>query len=314
MTYLSPIRQGGEAEWLAPWGQEPGRLWSLWDIMKPFYADQFFQLGARLEEFSGPFWRKVPIWLIRRNNWIHNTWGWARPQFTAETQSWVKTLFLTLREDCVDLDLDASVATIDRLLPLLAEKNVRWREVFEMSGDLKLRLHDQLKNRKFLHLNAAESGYYEAPTKGWDDVVKMLPSAAYDIEEASKCFALSRSTASAFHSIRCLEAGIRAASRSLGIADPTKGAERSWMKALGSIKAEVDKRWPSSGPARLSGDGRFFEEFYGALSGMQNPYRNATMHLDHNYTADEAEHIFLVVKGIMQKVASRMDEMGEPKA
>jgi hypothetical protein len=32
------------------------------------------------------------------------------------------------------------------------------------------------------------------------------------------------------------------------------------------------------------------------------------------YTDDEAEHIFLAVKGFMKILASRVDENGEPKA
>jgi hypothetical protein len=32
------------------------------------------------------------------------------------------------------------------------------------------------------------------------------------------------------------------------------------------------------------------------------------------YATDEAEHIFGAVRGFMKKLASRMDEEGEPKA
>jgi hypothetical protein len=82
---------------------------------------------------------------------------------------------------------------------------------------------------------------------------------------------------------------------------------------LNAIKVELDKRWPLSSN-KLSGDGRFFEEAYAALAAMQNPYRNATMHLDHKYTEDEAKHIFEIVKGFMRKLAERCDENGNPKA
>lgn len=64
----------------------------------------------------------------------------------------------------------------------------------------------------------------------------------------------------------------------------------------------------------MTGDGRYFEEAYGALSGIQNPWRNATMHLDQKYTTEEAQHVLDMVGGFMRKLASRCDEMGEPKA
>jgi hypothetical protein len=64
----------------------------------------------------------------------------------------------------------------------------------------------------------------------------------------------------------------------------------------------------------MSGDGKIFDEIYGALSGMQNPYRNATMHLDQKYTCEEAGHILEAVKGLMARLAARMNENGEPFA
>jgi hypothetical protein len=99
----------------------------------------------------------------------------------------------------------------------------------------------------------------------------------------------------------------------LGIPDPIKVADRNWGAALRLIKTEIDRRWPNS-THRLTGDGQTFDELYGALAGMQNPYRNATMHLDKVYTEEDASHIFEVVRGLMKRVASRCDEDGEPKA
>ncbi len=59
---------------------------------------------------------------------------------------------------------------------------------------------------------------------------------------------------------------------------------------------------------------RSVEETYAALAATQNPYRNATMHLDHKYTEDEAQNLFEIVKGFMNRIADRMDENGDPKA
>lgn len=145
------------------------------------------------------------------------------------------------------------------------------------------------------------------------DVHSKFPSLIYDIEESSKCLALGRTTASAFHSIRSLEGGITAISRCLAIPDPTKGADRNWGALLGKIKIEIDRRW-SGGSSRFSGDGAIFEGLYGVLQAVQNPYRNATMHLDNKYLEDDAKHIFEMVSGIMRKIASRMDELGQPYA
>jgi hypothetical protein len=175
-------------------------------------------------------------------------------------------------------------------------------------------MQDALKDRAFLVIENKDHDLFQQSSPLFGDVVAAkFPSLIYEIEEAGKCLALDRSTASAFHSIRCLEAGIRALARSPGIPDPTRGADRSWANLLRDVKAELDRRWPPS-TGRMNGDAKQFDETYAALAGMQNPYRNSTMHLDEKYTPDEARHIFAVVKGFMQTLANRMDEDGLPLA
>jgi hypothetical protein len=162
-------------------------------------------------------------------------------------------------------------------------------------------------------LSLREAALVENPTKGWENAARQFPSAVYDIQESSLCLAMERSTASAFHSIRLLEAAICGLARCLGIPDPTKAAERNWGKILKTIKDEMDRRWPTT-TDRMSGDGEFFEAAYAGLAAMQNPWRNATMHLAQKYTENEAANLYEVIRGFMGKIASRMNEDGEPKA
>lgn len=140
-----------------------------------------------------------------------------------------------------------------------------------------------------------------------------FPSAGYEVAEAAKCLALSRSTACVFHLMRTTEVGIRAVARCLSIPDPTKPAEKNWGEILKAMKSGLDSRWPTASQ-KMGGDGQFIESVYVSLGGIKNPLRNATMHVDAVYTEEEAETIFILVRGFMKKIASRMDENGEPKA
>jgi hypothetical protein len=133
-----------------------------------------------------------------------------------------------------------------------------------------------------------------------------------DIAEGAKCLALGRGTAAVFHFVRCLEGAIRAVHGSLGLPDPTTGAQRNWSNVLRAITEEMDKRWPKK--SRLSGDSVFFEKVVAALTAMNNPYRNETMHLAAKYTPEEAAHIQELVGGLLRLVAERMDENGFPLA
>ena len=204
-------------------------------------------------------------------------------------------------------------AQIDRLFGIFRTTSNPDAILSEIN-DLRRRILDQSSLIYCLSLSRRERDFYDAkePRFGKDVAAKFL-GVAYEIDEAGKCIALERSTAAAFHAIRCLEGGIRALSRCLVIPDPTRASDRNWGAILKSLKDEIDKRWPGSS-TRLHGDGQFFDNAYAALAAIQNPWRNATMHLDQKYTLDEAQNIFEVVKGFMTRLASRCDENGDPKA
>lgn len=141
-------------------------------------------------------------------------------------------------------------------------------------------------------------------------------SVAFDLDEAAKCFALGRATACVFHLMRLMEIGIRAVARCLGIPDPTKPAERNWGTILRAIKEDLDAHVGQQ-PTKvwsIATDKEFFEGAYASLDAVRVAWRNPTMHIENKYTDDEAEHVFVAVKGFMMKLASRCDENGDPKA
>ena len=229
-----------------------------------------------------------------------------------DRDAFINLLKTVLKPELERYGLELSLLQCSRLIKAF-EEGAEPGSIQSMVEDLRSRTFDELDNGYFLHLTNEESKLFEPAIPHFGiDVQTKFPSATYDIEEAGKCAALGRSTASAFHSIRCLEAAIRAICRCLGIPDPTKGSDRTWSAILHKVTEEMDKRWPKSG--RLSGDGEFFEKVVGALAALQNPYRNATMHLDEKYTEAEAKHILGMVGGLMRIVASRMDEQGLPLA
>src|SRR4051812_31845349 len=109
-----------------------------------------------------------------------------------------------------------------------------------MFTDLTTRATDQLKSRLLLAIPPENKEFYVQSRLLFDQqVADKFPSLEYEIAETGKCLVLSRSTASVFHSIRCLEASIRALARCLGLSDPTTGAERNWNTMLTKIKNEL---------------------------------------------------------------------------
>lgn len=175
-------------------------------------------------------------------------------------------------------------------------------------------ISDDIKSSIFLMLPSDVRSLYEQSEPHFGREVEVgFPCLLYDIDEAGKCLALERSTASAFHSIRCLEAGFVAIWRCLGVPDPIAGYERNWSNRVKRVAEKIEEKWPKK-LGRMSDEAKFFDKIIGTFQAMQNPYRNNTMHFDEKYTVEEAEEIFLLVKGVMKRVASRMDENGLPLA
>jgi hypothetical protein len=175
------------------------------------------------------------------------------------------------------------------------------------------RLTDELRLIYLYGVEAKNVKYLEPkePLFG-KDFQSAFPSAAFELDEAGKCLALDRSTASVFHLMRMMEIGLRAMSACLALPPPTKAGDRNWGSMLRAVNASIEAK-TKAGTWR-GDDKATFAELYASLEAVRIAWRNATMHVENKYTDDEAEHIFITVKGFMKKLASRCDENGIPLA
>ncbi len=177
-------------------------------------------------------------------------------------------------------------------------------------------LHYESPLKNALILPPGMEDYYEpsSPLFGIE-VQNRFPAATYEIEEAGKCVAVGRSTAAVFHLMRVMECGIYAVARCLGITDPVRGSDKNWGRILQKIHDERLSRNASAtrGWTNLD-DKAYFDGAYATLDAVRNAWRNTTMHVENKYSGEEALHIFVAVRAFMMKLASRMDQDGQPLA
>jgi len=140
-----------------------------------------------------------------------------------------------------------------------------------------------------------------------------IPSAVYDLEEACKCLAMARSTASVFHLMRIMEVLLRAIHACLGLPSPS-GSDKNWGSMLQAIKATMTARNSNANAGWAAGDRQFFEDLYASIDAVRVAWRNTTMHIERRYDNDEAHHLLQVVKALSKKLANRCDEDGKPFA
>lgn len=217
-----------------------------------------------------------------------------------------------LKSSCETMAVLSTTDAVERLSEAVNSKSRSYRNIDELVRDVEMGLADDLKRVNMIVLDPKHAAFFSnAMTTFGVDVNSKFQSALFEIDEASKCFALGRWTATVFHLMRLLEINIRAISRCLGVPDPTKPSQRNWGHILKTIDTAIKNK---RGQWSIADDEEFFDGVYILLDRVRNNWRNSTMHVENKYIEEEAREILDSVRAFMKKVASRLDEDGTPFA
>jgi hypothetical protein len=275
------------------------RLWSLWEMLTEVGAIWFTECQRAFQEVQAYFAKPE----------------YAEKESTGADYEWlVDNLFMYFADNMLHhIHLPATSNMMDQI-ETECFAHASYAEIARWLWALERCWTSELQSTFLFSLAGASSRYFapNEPLFGAEFQTKYI-SSLFELDEAGKCLALGRPTASVFHLMRLMECGLRAVAQCLGIPDPIKPADRSWGVILKAVRAGIDDKW-STVAERAAGDGAIFDDLFASLDAVKNPWRNATMHVERKYTEDEAEHIFIAVKGFMMKLASRCDESGDPKA
>jgi hypothetical protein len=288
-------------------GISPGRLWSLWDMLKinarGFYRTLLNVHAAQL--------------LVEERK--KDTDAYLAPIADQKLLDDLLRRAKLFQGHALNLGAPVTASLAEHhIWTIGSNTKPSQKELVEAYNNLIITLEHELSTIFLFAIEAEKKRYFEPkePLFGPPFAAKFQTMGMFELDEAAKCLALGRPTAAVFHLMRLMEIGIRSVSRCLRIPDPLKPADRNWGNILREIKADIDAHSgnkPSKAWA-LPEDREFFESAYASLDAVRVAWRNTTMHVENKYTDDEAEHIFLATKGFMKKLASRMDEDGEPKA
>ncbi|MGA2270227.1 MAG: hypothetical protein ABSH44_17280 [Bryobacteraceae bacterium] len=199
-----------------------------------------------------------------------------------------------------ELNLAVCVGIANRFYQAYKKSIPTYRQVGEDIRALQLAFDVELETRRFFFVPDERAGYYSSDVLPWDralgkrmeffgPVIAAFPSAEDDIREAGNCFALDRPTATVFHLMRVMEAGLKAVSKALGVA---------YSSNWGACIADIEKQGQQSDP--------FFKEAVAYLRSVKNVWRNPTMHIERMYSEPEAERIFQAVQAFMVHLATQL--------
>lgn len=180
-------------------------------------------------------------------------------------------------------------------------------EISDRVGILRDRFDDELKGLAFLHLKSGAFEQYGDPFRLWGIAADNFRSAVYDMEEASKCFALQRFTASVLHSMRVLEAGLRVSAITLGVTFE----EKEWQKILNDLQGELNRResLPSAQkPSNWKDERQFYSEAFLEFKYFKDAWRNYAAHGRTSYDEERAEVVRSHVASFMRHLATKLKE------
>lgn len=128
-------------------------------------------------------------------------------------------------------------------------------------------------------MGAGEAALYERPEIIFEHSASAaFPSAEVDMDEAVRCFALERYTASVFHCMRVMEVGLAALSRALNL-----DLSENWNRALDLIEKDIRSRNSSAHDPSWREDERFYSGAAVHFRLIKNAWRNHVIHKQDHY-------------------------------
>jgi hypothetical protein len=251
-------------------------LWSLWNIMERFFAENFFLLfdvlNSRERDTRLSFWR-----------------------LSTNDLKLVETV-LRFESSCKRLGLNASAAQISEIKFYQEQGGLTVGKFRDMCVDLHRRLQHELEDRVFFALSPEEAHEY------WKkkDILSPEVSAKYpaelldDFEEAGNCMATGRYTASVFHLMRVMETAVKRLAQRHQVTLPD---DLHWGGILSAIKPAIEGMPKSSDAERQLRNQH--SEVFSLLYHVKQAWRNDTMHPKRTYTANQAKEIFAACKSYL---------------
>ena len=214
-----------------------------------------------------------------------------------------------------NLGLAASKASLEKIVTELKKENCTFGSLIDPSDEFIGRLVDETKSRAFFALNPREVELHNSPRKGWEKIIGRFPSTLDDVEEASKCYALSRYPASIFHSLQIVEAALIEFGKFIKVKDPKSG----WTAVSGALSKIMKKEWKEKSQFEKKNHA-FLEQVHGTVEGLKNAWRNKISHADgklilvtKEYSPEVAEEIIFATRAFARRIAEGIPPMKKPK-
>ncbi len=221
-------------------------------------------------------------------------------------------IFTRIGKGCEYINLPAAKESCDEIVSVCSrtddDKLPKSGEIEPLFIELNKRIEVELKAHHYLYLSKERSPLFKKPLEKWETIIAAFPSAAFDIEEASKCLAFRRNTACVFHLMRVMGVGLTALGKTLN--EKTLDASRNltWDNVLSRCVRELGEKI-SGKSVEWQSDKEFYAKATATLLAVKDAWRNPNAHeVGQKYTDEEAEDIYRTARSFMRHLATKLKE------
>lgn len=157
-------------------------------------------------------------------------------------EPWVQKHVKMVRSQCERAGLKVSLTLADMLVNYVSKMKppIPYSAFGSQLDTMKEAVYAELKTMLFFRIDDQYAKYFREKCLFGEKVENDFSSASLDIEEAGKCLALGRPTASVFHLMRVMEVGLKALAKALAI--PYAPSWESYITQIDTKITEKHKR------------------------------------------------------------------------
>jgi hypothetical protein len=219
-----------------------------------------------------------------------------------------------LEEELTKFDLDAA---LDRLALLRERESTFGKGLFVGVGALAEpyletlieAMIGQLARRYYVYVPVEVADFYTDPLSKFPRSLFRFPSIKADVEEACRCYALRRYTASVFHSMGILQVGLYSLAQETGASFPFKIQLAEWETVIAQIESKIKKMRELPKSDKKDEDLTFYSNLAVQFRYFKEAWRNHVAHLREEYDKDQAHSIILHVRDFMELAGTRLREI-----
>jgi hypothetical protein len=253
---------------------DPGKLWSLWEMLKNFAHGCTCAMRGMMEVEQR----------LRRDLEGNPAALVLKQDLSRISQLSVLEL---VKEEATRLDLQSTLIRLNRLLMLHEQIDLNLSVVANDFKEIRRQFEDDLRSKHFLFVPHEKMVFWDQKEPFGGNVSKKFKTSIGDIRCAGNCLALGQGTACVFHLMRAMEVAVKKLASRLQMRITPR---TTWRQLTGNMDQVIANMPDDTFTKKRKKEN--WEHSRANLHHVGDVWRNSTMHPATAYTPAQALDVF----------------------